>query len=166
MVYVRLEGSLELRRVAASIKAAGAKGLGKEMAAALRKAAAPVQAAIQDSFVESLPRRGGYRDLASKSVKFRASVRSGARAGSVRIVMVAQGKAERRDIRRLDRGELRHPNWGRSRNVRGKGRVPNSWSTTTIPRDFFRRGTDKAADLAEREMRGVLDDFAGRLLKG
>lgn len=165
-MQVRFTGSLELRRVAAGIKAAGDKGLGKEMSAALRKAAKPVAESIKTTLVKSMPHRGGYQATVAKSVRFRTQVRSGARSGSVRIITYVDGKAERRDIRRLDKGELRHPNWGRSRTVRGKGRVPNKWSTTKVPAEFHRRGTEKAADEAEKQLQDVIDVFAKRLLEG
>lgn len=159
---IRVTGSVRLRTVAAEIKATGDKGLGKEMTAALRRAALPVQLAIRAEAEQAMPSRGGYRELFSKSLRFRTTVRSTARTGFVQVVTFADGTKERRDIGRLNQGQLRHPVYGRSRNSR-RGRIPNPWAVTRIPADFFGRGTRNAMAAAEREMAGVLDDYAARL---
>lgn len=164
-MHVRIEGGAKLRVVAAGIKAEGDKGLGKQMSAGLRKAAKPVEQSLRAEFAAVLPSRGGYRAVASKSQRFRTAVRSSARTGYFELTTFAEGKSQRRDIRALDAGRLRHPVFGRSRNTR-RGRVPNPWAMTSISPGFFKRGTEKAGRLAEAEMRTVLDDFAGRLLKG
>ncbi len=125
-----------------------------------------MQAAVGDEFGKVLPSRGGYQDEASRSVRFRTAVRTAGRTAAFRITTFADGKSERRDIRALDAGRLRHPVYGRSRTIPGRGRVPNPWAVTRIEAGFFRRGTDRAAADAERQMITVLDDFASRLLKG
>lgn len=164
-VTVRIEGSAELKRVAAQIKAQGGKGLGREMSAGLRKASRPVQDSVRREFAAALPSRGGYRATASKSQRFRTSVKSGARTGFVQLTTFAEGTSQRREIRALNAGVLRHPVYGRSRNTR-TGRRPNPWAVTRIRSGFFDRGTDEARPLAEAAMRDVLDDFARRLAKG
>lgn len=164
-----LTGGMQLRLVAANIRAAGNKGLGKEMAAALRKATKPIQRSIKDELVAAMPTSGGYQAIVSKSVRFRAQVRAGWKDGSVRLTTDIKGKSERRDIRRLNRGELRHPVYGRSRNVYAGGkrrRVPNPWATTKVTGKFFERGTANAADECERQLMSIVDSFAARLLKG
>ncbi len=168
----RLDGSAQLKAVAAQIKAAGDKGLGKELSVALRHAAKPVQESIKESLVATMPERGGYRATVSKSVRFRVNVRAGSRSGTVRILTFAHGKAENRDLPRLDKGELRHPVFGRSRTVRDKGsgtgykRVPSPWAVTKVVPRFFERGTRSADEHAEKELLVVLDRFADRLAKG
>lgn len=136
------------------------------MSAALRKASKPVQVAIAAAFADTLPQRGGYRATATKSMRFRATVQATTRTGRVRIIAFAVGEKERRDLPRINKGELRHPVFGRSRTVRGRGRVPNPWATTKVPARFFDRGTAKAADDAETQLIEVLDGFAERLAKG
>lgn len=159
---VRVDGAAQLRAVAKAIKATGDKGLGREMSAGLRAATRPVQTAILAEADRVLPKRGGYRDTFTASVRFRNSVRAQARQASVRLVTFGEGTSQRRDIRGLNKGDLRHPVYGRSRNTRG-GRVPNPWTVTKIRAGFWDRGTNSAADAAEREMTKVLDDFASKL---
>lgn len=165
-LQVRLDGAAQLRQVAAQIRATGDKGLGREMSAALRKATRPVQAAVRREAEAVMPTGGGYRNVVTRSLKFRLSVRTSARRASLTLRTFAAGKGERRDIRALNAGRLRHPVFGRSRTVRGRGRVPNPWAVTRIRSGFHDRGTAAAADEAVREIRTVLDDFASRLLKG
>jgi len=164
---VRITGSAELRRLAAQIRAQGDKGLGREMGEGLRKAAAPVETSIRTEFGK-LPSRGGYSALFSKSLRFRTSLRTAGRQASFRLLTFADGTHERRDIKALEGGRLRHPVYGRSsrvkKGVRAGTIIPHAWSVTTVKGGFHRRGTDHAADAAEREMSKVLDDFASRLI--
>jgi hypothetical protein len=159
-------GSAQLRQVAGAIKAAGDKGMGKEMSAGLRRAAKPLQAAILDSAAETLPQGGGYAAEFTRSMRFRTSVRAAARQAAFRLVTFSDGTKERRDIRRLEAGQLRHPVFGRSRALRNRQRVPNPWAVTAIKPGFFERGTSKAAAAVETEMLAVLGELAARITKG
>lgn len=158
-------GSAELRKLAAQIRARGDKGLGREMTTALSRAAKPVERAIREEY-EGLPARGGYAAAFSKSLRFRRSSRTQARMGAFRITTFADGTHQRRDIGRLEKGELRHPVHGRSRPGRRKGeRIPNPWAVTAVRGDFHKRGTDGAIDSAEREMAKVVAEFSARLIE-
>lgn len=163
---VTVTGQAELRRVAGQIRAAGDKGLGREMGEALRRAARPVQASIRTEYA-GLPRRGGYAAAFSRSLRFRTSLRARRRDAAFRLTTYADGTKDKRDIRRLEAGELRHPVYGRSRRIRrgrraGTARL-NPWAVTRVKGGYHERGTDGAADEAEREMVTVLDGFAARL---
>lgn len=166
MVSVRINGSLELRRVADGIRVKGDKGLGKEMAAGLRKVAKPVQSAIRESAKATMPKKGGYSAAFSKSLRFRTELRNAKRDAFFRVTTFADGTAQRRDIDALEAGNLRHPVFGRYRRRKGVGRVPNPWAVTKIQAGFHARGIKDAADQAEREMKDVIGDFAERLAKG
>ncbi|MEU7904108.1 hypothetical protein [Actinoplanes sp. NPDC049118] len=165
-----ITGRAELRRLAAQIKAVGDKGMAREMSAALRKAGKPVAESVRREAIAAMPARGGYRAEITRSLKFRVAQRTGARTASLTLTTYADGTKERRDIRALDDGRLRHPVYGRSRRIKRGPRAgtaqPNPWSMTRIRAGFHRRGTDGAADEAAREIGKVLDDFASRLLKG
>jgi hypothetical protein len=151
---VQILGGDQLKKLAAQINASGERGLGREMANGLRKASKPVQRSISSEY-EGLPAGGGYKALFSQSLRFRTQLRTGARQASFRLTTFADGKGERRDIDSLEDGELRHPVYGRRR---------RKWSTTRVRGGFHRRGTDNAADLAEKEMSIVLRDFAAKLI--
>lgn len=164
MLEVRITGSAGLAKLAEQIRTEGNKGLGREMASALRRASEPVQRSIREEYL-GLPVAGGYAGVFSKSLRFRTSQRTQSRNASYRLLTFADGGKERRDIVALEGGKLRHPVFGRSRAGRRKGeRHANPWAVTTVRGDFHRRGTDHAADAAEKQMAKVLDDFAAKLI--
>lgn len=163
---VGIVGGARLHEIAKSIRATGDKGLGRQMTRALAKAVQPIQREIDVEAARVMPVRGGYQALLAKSLRHRMSQRTGSRNASVRLLTFADGTQERRDVERLNKGELRHPVFGRSRTVRSRGRVPNPWTVTKIRPGFHERGTKDAGDEAVRELGAVLDDFAERLAKG
>ena len=166
MVSVRINGSLELRRLADQIRVTGDKGLGKEMAAGLRQVAKPVQTAVRESATATMPKRGGYAEAFTKSLRFRTALRNAKRDAFFRVTTFADGVGQRRDIDALEAGILRHPVFGRYRRRKGGGRHPNPWAVTKVQAGFHERGTKDAAARAEREMKDVIGDFAERLAKG
>lgn len=166
MLEVRVSGAAQLRKVAVGIRATGDKGLGRQMGRALAATTKPLQREIAAEAERVMPNRGGYRGLLSKSLRHKTSQRTSARNSSIRLITYADGTGERRDVEALEAGRLRHPVFGRSRTVRGRGRVPNPWTVTKIKPGFHERGTENAGDEAEQRLLGVLDDFAARLTKG
>lgn len=162
---VQIQGRAEIRRLIAQVKATGDKGMARQMSAALRGTLKPVEAAIRREADAVMPESGGYREVLSKSLKFRAAGRASQRSATVMLKTYADGTGERRDIEALEDGILRHPVHGRSRMVRGR-RVPSPWAVTKIRAGFHQRGTDNAGDEAEKRLAVVLDDFASRLAKG
>ncbi len=159
-------GRVRLHEVAKAVRATGDKGLGREMSRALARTTVPIQTEIDAEAAKVMPVRGGYQAVLSKSLHHKTSQRTGSRSATVRLITYADGTGERRDVERLEKGELRHPVFGRSRTVRGRGRVPNPWAVTRIRSGFHQRGTDSAADEATKQLGDVLDDFAARLAKG
>jgi hypothetical protein len=151
-IEFEVSGSSQLHVLAARIRAVGDKGLGREFGDALKKTAEPVQAAVREESARVLP--GSYAALFSTSLRFRTQLRTGAREASLRLVTFADGKKERRDIVSINQGALRHPLFGNRRH----------WYATRVRSGFFDRGTDQAADEAEKKMLAVLDDFAKRLM--
>ena len=152
---VRISGAEQLRKVAAQIQATGDKGLGREMGRALNKAIEPIKTAIAESAAESMP--SGYRGVLTASLKHRRTQRTAARTASLKLTTFAPGKRERRDVVRLNKGQLRHPVFGRRR---------KPWTTTSIRPGFYDRGTRRAMAEAEQRLGVVLDDFARRLARG
>jgi hypothetical protein len=152
---VRISGAEQLRKVAAQIQATGDKGLGREMGRALNKAIEPIKTAIAESAAETMP--SGYRGVLTASLKHRRTQRTAARTASLKLTTFAPGKRERRDVVRLNKGQLRHPVFGRRR---------KPWTTTAIRPGFYDRGTKGAMPEVEKRLGEVLDDFARRLAKG
>lgn len=163
-VDVRITGGDQIRQVAAQIRATGNKGLGREMGRALDKAIEPVKVAIDKSAGETMP--SGYKAALTASLKHRRSLRSATRTASVRLTTTAKGEKENRDLTALERGQLRHPVYGRFRRLKGGRFRKNPWAVTRIRAGFHERGIQDAADEAEKKLIEVLDDFADRLAKG
>lgn len=162
---VRVTGAATLHRVAAQIRAEGRKDLARELSAGLVKATEPIRRDIRASADETMPREGGYQAAFDKSLRFRHSRTNRADEASVKLITFADGTSERRDIRALEAGNLRHPVFGRSRSGPRKGeRVANPWAVTKIRAGFHKRGTADAADEAEREISKVAASLAERLV--
>lgn len=150
---VRIDGGAELHRLASRMRAEGSKDLAREMGAALSRATQPVRASITAAAAATMP--SGYTSLLTGSLRHRMSRRLGGNRAQVILATYADGKAERRDIRSLNAGILRHPLWGRKK----------KWYTTSIRPDFHGRGTEDAMDAATDAMIDVVEDFAARLVK-
>lgn len=167
MLEVRIDGSAALRGLAQQMRDRGERSLAREMSSALARASTPVQLSIREEADKVMPSSGGYRSLLSRSLKFRTARRLGAQSASFRLMTFADGTKQRRDIKALENGVLRHPVFGRSRRLkRGKRAgtiIANPWAVTSIRSGFHQRGTDGAAAEAEKAMLDVLDDFAARL---
>lgn len=161
---VRVDGATTLHRVAAQIRAEGRKDLATEMSRALSRAVEPIRKSIRASADQTMPREGGYQALFDKSLRFRNSRTNRANQASVNLATYADGEGERRDIKALEGGALRHPVYGRSRPGPRKGeRVANPWSVTKIRAGFWKRGTDGAMDEAAEKLEEVIDGLAKRL---
>ena len=159
---VEILGAAELKELARRITVLGDKGLGREMGQALKRAATPVEKALKDEY-DGLPKRGGYSGTFSKSARYRTALRAAGRTASFRMTVFAEGAHQRRDIDKLERGELRHPVFGRSRAGRSGRRTSNPWAVTAVQGGYFRRGSDTAGPAAQREMVKVLDEFTKKL---
>jgi hypothetical protein len=102
-----------------------------------------------------MPKRGGYAGEMSRSLRFKTQKRTGGNSASYTLLTYADGKAERRDIRALEAGNLRHPIFGNR----------NAWALTKIRPGFHKRGTDNALDEATKQMGEVVRNFSARLIK-
>lgn len=163
---IRVDGAAKLRKLAAQFRREGNKDLSREMSRAVSNAIEPIRRTVRASASEVMPAEGGYKAVFDKSLKFRTSQRGGENTAQVQLITYASGKDERRDIRALDKGNLRHPIFGRSRPGRHKGeRVANPWAVTKIRAGFFKRGTDNAMDEVEKNLIQVADDFTRRLVE-
>ena len=164
-----MDGADQFRELADRIRAEGGKDQSRAMGEALRKAAEPARLAITREAEQAMPEEGGYRGEFMKSLRFRMSQRRAGRTAQVILRTYADGTSERRDIRALERGVLRHPVFGRSRRLRTGARagtaLANPWAVTTIRGGFHERGTQNASRDTERELGKVLDQMAERMAK-
>lgn len=165
-LQVSLGGIDQFQALARQLKAVGAKGLGREMAAGLRKATQQVGRAVDAEAGRVMPNRGGYRGELTRSLRHRTEVRTSGTQARLRMRTFADGQAQRRDVPSLNRGVLRHPVYGRFRRGRGGRRAANPWAVTRISAGFWDRPTAEAMPAAQREMGRVLDAVAAKLANG
>lgn len=163
---VSVSGGAQIKALADRMLRESRRDLTKEMGRALTRTVAPVKKSIAQSASATMPSSGGYRSLLTKSLRFRTSQRRSGQSAQVILRTFADGQSERRDIRSLEAGKLRHPVWGRSRPGARKGeRVGNPWAVTSIRAGFHKRGTDGALDDMTNRLDEVVRDFTARLIK-
>jgi hypothetical protein len=166
---IRIEGAATLHKVAAQIYAEGRRNLAREMGNALSKAADPVKVSIRAEAERTMPKHGGYAGLFSKSLRFRLERRNGQQQATAQLITYADGTKQRRDIVALNRGNLRHPVYGRSRRLtagpNAGNQKANPWAVTSIRAGFHKRGTDHAIEEAQKQLGKVVDDYAKSLIK-
>ena len=112
-----------LRRAAAMLREAEARRIRREVEARQRKAFRPFERDLKQSALKMLPKRGGYAGIMARQIRVRIR-----RFGyDVNVTVYARGKAEFRDVFKVDRGMLRHPVWRHRR---------RPWATTKVPPGF------------------------------
>lgn len=112
----------------------------KEIAKGTREALAPLKQEIPAAALR-LP--GGYGPLMSRAVKVATRVTAG-RDVKATVHVTAKGKREERDVRRVNRGQLRHPLYGNRKH----------WYATTVRRGFV---DDPVEDARKRVIRKSID---------
>jgi hypothetical protein len=166
---IRIEGAATFHRVAAQMRAEGQKDLSRRMADALDDAVEPVKVSIRREAETAMPSSGGYSALLSKSLRWKLARRVGAQRAFLKLNTYADGTSERRDVQALERGNLRHPIYGRSRKIKRGRRAgtiqPNPWAVTSVRAGFHERGTAQAIDLAQDALVEVVEEYAARLIK-
>ncbi len=162
-MQIRVSGAAQFYDLAGDCRQAARRDLQKELFAGLQRSVKPLTEAIRDESDAVMPRRGGYRAVMARSLKFRTS----RAATHVRVHVYGDGKGEQRDVRRLNAGQLRHPNPpGRSRFVRGRGRIPNDWSVTRIRAGFVFRPFDAHGPTVVRDLGDAVDAVARKIAGG
>ncbi|HEX6968960.1 MAG TPA: hypothetical protein VF174_09160 [Micromonosporaceae bacterium] len=171
-MQVRVQGGRQLGTLRETLRGmADGDRVNRQMTRAFRRAAEPLKPAIQRSAVQLLPKRGGYGELMSKSVRVRTAVRGRSGSASVTITVFADGRKERRDVARVNKGVLRHPVYGRTRPLKNHARYKatsktNPWVEQRVRRGFVDRPIDRLAPEVRREMHAVVDWIADQITKG
>jgi hypothetical protein len=151
-IDVQIDAS-DLGRVITQIRMEGRKDLSRQMGDAIGRAVKPIQAAITASAAETMP--SGYSGTLTRSLAWRRSTQASGQVARLLLRTYGDGRAERRDVPRLEKGELRHPLYGQRK---------KTWYVTKIRPGFHKRGTDGAADAVVAELDKVVADFAQRLI--
>lgn len=154
---VKAAGGRDLTSVRRHLRMVGDGELSRMMSRGFQRAAKPVKPAVQKSALRVLPKRGGYAELMSKSVRLRTQARERRGTASVTIRVLGQGKRENRDVARINAGTLRHPIPAGRR---------HAWVNQKVRRGFVDRPVDGLTPDAAREMRAVVDWIATQITKG
>lgn len=165
-VEFRLEGGAGFARLSSALKAAGNGGLSRELDKGLRAAAKDVEAEVRDHTDEYMP--AGYERVFAVSLSFRTEIRRGPNH-RVTIVPSGKGRSRQRDLVRLDRGELRHPVFGRWRTRRGRfadrHRVRSPWVEQRIRTHWFTEPAARAQPDAVRRMQAAMQAVTDKIAK-
>ncbi|HEY9416722.1 MAG TPA: hypothetical protein VIQ30_18360 [Pseudonocardia sp.] len=154
---LRVNGHRNLGSVRQALRDVGDRDLSRLMSRGLQRAAKPLKPAVQKSAVRVLPKRGGYGELMSQSVRVRTAVRERRGAASVTITIYGDGKQEKRDVVRINKGVLRHP-------IPAGRRHP--WVDQKVRRGFVDRPVDGLGPDIAREMHAVVDWVADQITRG
>lgn len=104
------------------------KEVTRQLRKEIRQPIPDVRKAIKRRALDILPRRGRLNVWVSKT-KVTAKISFAGRAAGVRLKGGRNSQGGRSDMRRIDAGRVRAPNWGR----RGKGQ----WHTQQVPAGYF-----------------------------
>ena len=168
-VSVRVAGGADLTSVRRRLRMLGEKGLSRQMSQALQRAAKPVGPAVRAEVPKAMP--SGYAPILSKSLRFRTSAAERRGSASVTIRIYGDGRKEKRDVVRLNRGELRHPVFGRTRPLKNHARykatsMKNPWAVQRVRKGFVDRPVDRLGPDVSREMQQVVDWVADQITRG
>jgi len=163
-VDLKVEGIKNIRQVSIDLKAAGDKGMRRELYRAVSAAGKPLVQAARQSASQSLPHSGGLAELVSSS-KMRTQMRTGARTAGVRIVATApnafsKSKAPKSfsrgiDLSAMDRGILRHPLFG----------YREFWYTQSVKPRWWSDPMMRGADNARKEILKAVENITEQLAK-
>lgn len=159
MLDLQITGSAELRYVAGKLRKAAAIDLRKELAKAQRKTFEPLEREIKAQAIVSLPHTGGYAGVMARAVK--VGIRQNIARRELVAVVSARSVKQLRDVRAINRGELRHPVFGRWRPLKQAGaRQRNPWVLQKVPPGFVTRPADRLGDRLARESLDALHRVA------
>jgi hypothetical protein len=144
---VEVRGVEQLAALARQLKAAGDKGLKRELSKGIAAATKPLKVAVKQSALETLPKKGGLNVRVAAQI----SPRTRRSANGVRIT--ATGKQGARNLADLDRGIVRHPVFGH------RGR----WSVEKVRPGFWTRPLEDLAPGARQELLDAMQRVAGQI---
>lgn len=112
----------------------------------LRKPVPAVRKAIRSRALDSLPKGGGLNKWAA-AIQIKATQEIAGSRITIKLTGGRNSNGGRSDIKRLDKGNARHPAWGR----RGKGQ----WSLTLVKPGYFTEPATEAPEWVEAADRAL-----------
>ena len=140
----------QLEAAAFRLRRAGEEDLARELGAAMRRAVRPVPGDIRDGLKPKLPDR--YAEVLDAELDIRVVSRNSGGDAVVSVTATTRGAAERRRIRRLDRGTLAHPLFG----DRGH------WYNQAVTPGWFTGPAEDAAPQVREALQQALRDVAAK----
>lgn len=150
-----VKGADDLAKLSRQLKAAGEKGLQRELSKGIRDALKPVRTVeLPKSALETLPRHGGLNVLVSKT-KYSISRKTGNRIAGLRLTA-----KNIYNLRRIDSGTVRHPVF------KSEKRAKAPWVNQKVTPGWFTQPTEAAAPHVQREIMKAMDVVAKQITKG
>lgn len=143
---LELRGADQLTALSAKLKAAGNRGLQRELSKGISKAVQPFKAAVAESASSMLPSSGGLAGVAAAASVPRVS-RS---ANGVR--MVAKGKGGLKGLAQLNAGSVRHPVFNRG-----------GWSTQAVTAGFWDRAVEQVTPEVRKQLELAVAEIAKQI---
>jgi hypothetical protein len=146
-----IHGADRLEKVAKALKDGGHKELKKQLLRGFREAGKPVIREIRASALEKLPRGGGLAALVAGS-QIGVRTRLG---GNTVGVQIRGTNRSLQGLRRLDRGELRHPVFGNREVWVGQG--------GSVTPGWFSKPIESSEGRIRSHMASVLNEVAAKV---
>ncbi|GIH07427.1 hypothetical protein Rhe02_54940 [Rhizocola hellebori] len=144
-MLITVSGSKDFERFGAAMAKAARVDFDRELHRGLMQAGEDIADAVRRQTDHYMP--SGYEQLLA--ARLLTKVEKAAKFKGVTVIVYAKGRSGRRDVERLNDGQLRHPVFGRERVLKAQGRYAkkranlvngrykNPWSVTKIRRGFF-----------------------------
>lgn len=157
-MVIRVEGIEGMAALARDLKAAGEKGLTKELRSGLQRSIRPLKEAAREGALEALPKSGGLAaEVAASGFSGRVSLLG--RNPSVKIEGKGKENAQgqRHDLKAMDRGRIRHPRFGHRH---------SRWYTQLVRPGWFSMTLESKSDRVHVELLKAAQAVADKLGRG
>lgn len=146
-IKVKTEGFREASR---RLKEAGEQDLRRELFAGLNRAGKLAREDVKRSMGDFLP--GTYAAVLSDD--FKVNVRSNKAAPHPNVTLTGKGKTNKRGVRPINQGVLRHPLFGNR----------SSWHTTRVRPGFWTNTLDQRHDEIRDTLDRAMNDVAEKIM--
>lgn len=160
---VQVSGQKDLFRLAHNLHAAGQKGLKRELDKASRQAGKVIEDEVKAHTREYIPQ--GFEQRFDVALATKTEVRLVA-SRRITIVFWAMGKRQRRDIKAMNAGRLRHPVYGRFRRLKDGTLQANPWVLQTIRPGLVDVPAKRAMPRAIKKIEDAVGRVTQEIVKG
>lgn len=148
MLDIEIRGAEEFGTLSRRLKAVGDRELRKELYRGLNRAAKPAKAKVKPNVAAEMPKKGGAATFITTDLKVTQSNRGAGRNPGITIWSKSP-----HDIRKINKGQLRHPVFGNRK----------KWATQSVPAGSFTDPIKEAAPEMRVEMERTIRDVAAKL---